>query len=141
MNERQRQMGENRQDSVGLPPLTDVEKMVAVPKVKGFALENKSWHEFNIQGLAPVSWNHDILDNLVLEAEEKRLLLALVSRHEICNDAFDDFVGGKGVSTLSRRDLVSNSYPLILTAKNRKRNDLATRRLPRSRENTDSRSR
>lgn len=80
-----------------LPPLNETDKMVALPKVKGFALENKSWHKFNIQGLGPISWNHKILESLVLEKEEKELLVALISQHGLSDDAFDDFVQGKGM--------------------------------------------
>lgn len=78
------------------PPLNESDKMLAVPKVKGFALENKSWHKFNIQGLRPISWDQKILGSLVLETEEKKLLVALVSQHGLSNDTFDDFVQGKG---------------------------------------------
>lgn len=78
-----------------LPRLTQMEKMLAMPEVKGEALEDKSWHRFNIRDLAPISWKHEVFDNLVLDAEEKKLLLALVSRRSPSEDSFDDFVQGK----------------------------------------------
>ncbi|KAG8158829.1 hypothetical protein KVR01_011272 [Diaporthe batatas] len=85
-----------KRDSPTIPPLDESDLILAVPKVKGFALENKSWHKFNIDGLRPISWNHGILENLVLETEEKSLLLALVSQHGVSDHVFDDFIQGKG---------------------------------------------
>lgn len=88
---------DDSQDLVILPPLNETDKMLAVPKVKGFSLESKSWHKFNIQDLGPISWDLEILGSLVLEPEEKKLLVALVSQHGHSEDTFDDFVQGKGM--------------------------------------------
>ncbi|KAL2276034.1 hypothetical protein FJTKL_01428 [Diaporthe vaccinii] len=46
---------DDSQDLLILPPLNKTDKMLAVPKVKGFSLESKSWHKFNID---PRPWAH-----------------------------------------------------------------------------------
>lgn len=82
----------------GARSLTDEECLIAVPYVRGFALETKEWYLFDLNSINPMTWNEQQFDNLVMNTKEKELLLALVERNrEDCNGyEFDDFVQGKG---------------------------------------------
>ncbi|KAJ3544960.1 hypothetical protein NM208_g2762 [Fusarium decemcellulare] len=77
--------------------LTEDQCLLAVPKVRGFALKAKQWYEFAVNDITLVVWNEQLLGNLVIQEQEKRLLLALVS-HTVKqkDEGFDDFVEGKG---------------------------------------------
>lgn len=80
--------------------LTEKQCMLAVPCVKGFALNMKKWFEFSVNDITPITWNEKLLGNLVIPDEEKQLLLALVA-HTAKEDVggFDDFIEGKGMKT------------------------------------------
>ncbi|CAI6336148.1 unnamed protein product [Periconia digitata] len=82
-------------------PLTDEQRMLTVPYVKGFSLLKKTWGLFEVDNIRPVSWSASAFDNLVLDAEEKELLLALIDVKEDSDTTsdivqFDDFIDGKG---------------------------------------------
>ena len=54
---------------------------------------------FNIEKLAPIEWQDDAFDNLVLPTEQKNLIKALIETHGMASDEigeFDDFIAGKG---------------------------------------------
>ncbi|WAO93113.1 AAA domain-containing protein [Fusarium falciforme] len=77
--------------------LTEKQCMLAVPRVKGFALSMKKWFEFAVSDITPITWNEKLLGNLVIPDEEKQLLLALVAHTAKEEDGgFDDFIEGKG---------------------------------------------
>ncbi|KAI0117294.1 P-loop containing nucleoside triphosphate hydrolase protein [Daldinia grandis] len=78
-------------------PLTDDECILTVPRVRGFALSSKEWYKFDVTDITPATWNSRLLENLVLQKEEKEMLLALVAQStDPRNDEFDDFFEGKG---------------------------------------------
>jgi hypothetical protein len=84
-----------------LPPLTNRQRMLASPRMRGFALESKQWYDCNIESMIPIGWNEGMFSNLVLDESEKELLLALIERKDATSDeddGFDDFVEGKGSS-------------------------------------------
>ncbi|KAI0532203.1 P-loop containing nucleoside triphosphate hydrolase protein [Xylaria digitata] len=76
--------------------LDEIRAMLTVPKVKGFALDSKSWHKFNIADISSFIWNQEAFDNLVLNETVKELLSAFVSSDRSDGEEFDDFVQGKG---------------------------------------------
>lgn len=57
--------------------------------------------DFSIDNLNPVQWNDKVFGQLVLPADQKELITALVESHTIGNDNFDDFVKGKGKGFIS----------------------------------------
>ncbi|KAI0836979.1 P-loop containing nucleoside triphosphate hydrolase protein [Hypoxylon sp. FL0890] len=80
---------------------SDEQRVLAVPTVKGFALESKKWCSFKIADISPITWNDGIFENLVLDNGEKELLLALVARTNASDHvSFDDFMKGKGKGLL-----------------------------------------
>ncbi|KAI1444641.1 P-loop containing nucleoside triphosphate hydrolase protein [Annulohypoxylon stygium] len=78
-------------------PLTEDEYMLTRPRVAGFAISGKGWYKFNVTDISPVAWNDNLLQNLVIQNQEKEMLLALVSQTmESGDEGFDDFFKGKG---------------------------------------------
>ncbi|RPD60608.1 P-loop containing nucleoside triphosphate hydrolase protein [Lentinus tigrinus ALCF2SS1-7] len=75
--------------------LTEDELMLTSPVLYGFSLSDKTWLEFNIEHVQPISWNDEAFANLVLPEEHKVLLRTLVEAHDSEN-GFDDFIEGKG---------------------------------------------
>lgn len=57
--------------------------------------------DFSIDDLNPVQWNDKVFGQLVLPADQKELIAALVESHTIGKDNFDDFVKGKGKGFIS----------------------------------------
>lgn len=52
---------------------------------------------FDVDSITSISWNEKLLGNLVLQAEEKEMLLALIEENVDQEDGgFDDFFEGKG---------------------------------------------
>ena len=77
--------------------LSDDDYVLATPIVYGFALDDKQWVEFNIDLVEPIVWNDAAFANLVLPAEKKALIQALVEAHNTKDRlGFDDFIIGKG---------------------------------------------
>lgn len=77
--------------------LTDDEYLVASPVVLGFSFSEKQWLEFSIDDVSDIKWNDKAWDSLVLEAETKRLIKALVeSRKYNPATTIDDVIQGKG---------------------------------------------
>lgn len=57
--------------------------------------------EFSIDSLNPVQWNDKVFRQLVLPADQKELITALVESHTGGTDSFDDFIKGKGKGLIS----------------------------------------
>ncbi|KAM5349424.1 hypothetical protein ACJ41O_005929 [Fusarium nematophilum] len=79
-----------------LSPLTDLECLLAVPRVKGLDLSTKEWSEFNVDEIDEVEWNESPYNNLVLPEGEKDLIMAFTDRDPADADRFDDFMAHKG---------------------------------------------
>ncbi|KAI8715738.1 AAA domain-containing protein [Fusarium sp. LHS14.1] len=89
--------GGNHTGSQRQTALTEKQCMLAVPRVKGFALSMKKWFEFAVSDITPITWNEELLGNLVIPDEEKQLLLALVAyTAKEMDGGFDDLIEGKG---------------------------------------------
>ncbi|KAI5868704.1 hypothetical protein GGS23DRAFT_546831 [Durotheca rogersii] len=79
-----------------LSPLSDSERMLAVPRVRGFDLAAKEWCEFDVDDIGEVVWDETPYENLVLPPGEKELILAFTDRPRNVKSRFDDFVQHKG---------------------------------------------
>lgn len=75
--------------------LTNDQRMLACSTVIGFGLQSKMWCHFEISYLADILWTKNPLQYLVLESEEKSMLLSVlrIPRNQY---EFDDFIPGKG---------------------------------------------
>lgn len=63
------------------------------PYMFGFSFRSKIWGEMRVSGLSEIEWRDDAFDKLVLDADEKRVVKALV---EHSGSSFADIVEGKG---------------------------------------------
>ncbi|KAE9986895.1 hypothetical protein EG328_004337 [Venturia inaequalis] len=76
---------------------TDEELLIASPVVLGFALNEKGWLEFSLNGISDIEWNDQAFASLVIPENQKHVVKALVSSHKFhSRDAIDDVVQGKG---------------------------------------------
>ncbi|KAF5666353.1 AAA family ATPase [Fusarium heterosporum] len=76
---------------------TDEEYLIASPVVLGFAFSEKQWLELAVSGVNDIEWNEKAWDSLVLEADTKELIKALVtSRKYHAANTIDDVIQGKG---------------------------------------------
>jgi hypothetical protein len=76
---------------------TEEELLVASPVVLGFAFTEKMWLEFTISGISDIDWDKDAFDSLVLPANQKSIVKALVESHTFhAAQNIDDVIQGKG---------------------------------------------
>ncbi|KAI0411715.1 P-loop containing nucleoside triphosphate hydrolase protein [Xylaria grammica] len=79
-----------------LRSLSDIERILAVPLVKGFDLNAKEWCEFNVDDIEEPGWSETPYENLVLPDGGKDLLFAFADHPRRSKEGFDDFVQHKG---------------------------------------------
>ncbi|KAJ5664204.1 P-loop containing nucleoside triphosphate hydrolase protein [Penicillium longicatenatum] len=80
-------------------PLSTHQLMIATPLLRGYALKEKMWLEFFIDGLRDITWNSNAFDSLVLphaQQDLKKLILGFVRAQSNHCDKFDDIIQGKG---------------------------------------------
>ncbi|KAL3489491.1 P-loop containing nucleoside triphosphate hydrolase protein [Aspergillus germanicus] len=79
--------------------LTDEQRLITTPIVRGYSLSNKQWLEFYLDGVNDFEWNSKTFDSLVLphaQQDLKQLILAFSNAQSKKHKAFDDVVQGKG---------------------------------------------
>lgn len=79
--------------------LTDDQRLIATPTVRGYSLKDKRWLEFFIDGVKDITWNSQAFDSLVLphaQQDLKQLILAFAEAQSQNVDTFDDIIQGKG---------------------------------------------
>lgn len=94
----------HRNESLSLPSqiskaLSDDERMVSTPIVRGYSLKNKRWLEFYLDGVKDIVWNSRAFDSLVLPPAQKglkKLILMFTNARSKKIGGFDDVVQGKG---------------------------------------------
>ncbi|KAJ5765294.1 hypothetical protein N7520_004853 [Penicillium odoratum] len=76
---------------------TEEELLIASPVVLGFAFSEKMWLEFTISGISDIDWDKEAFDSLVLPANQKSIVKALVESHTFhAAQNIDDVIQGKG---------------------------------------------
>ena len=76
---------------------TEEELLIASPVVLGFAFSEKLWLEFSLAGVRDIEWNEGAFESLVLPANQKSIVKALVESHKFhAAKTIDDVVQGKG---------------------------------------------
>ncbi|KAJ5501890.1 hypothetical protein N7463_004764 [Penicillium fimorum] len=76
---------------------TEEELLVASPVVLGFAFSEKLWLEFTISGISDIEWDKEAFGSLVLPANQKSIVKALVESHTFhAAQNIDDVIQGKG---------------------------------------------
>ena len=76
--------------------MTDEQKLICTPVVRGYSLKEKVWLQFFVDSLSDVVFNTRAFESLVLPGNEKELILGFASTPEIYRRQFDDVVEGKG---------------------------------------------
>jgi len=85
------------EDKKAIPLFTDEEYLIASPVVLGFAFAEKLWLEFTVSGIKDIVWNEGAYESLVLEANTKEIVKALVESHKYHPaESIDDVIQGKG---------------------------------------------
>ncbi|KAJ6022069.1 hypothetical protein N7540_007573 [Penicillium herquei] len=85
--------------------LDDNMHLISTSSLRGYALKEKKWLKFDVDGLSEIVWDNRAFDSLVLphaERHMKRLILACVqskSKNSESN-SFDDVLRGKGRSII-----------------------------------------
>ncbi|KAH8203948.1 hypothetical protein TruAng_001890 [Truncatella angustata] len=95
---RKRAMGNTSfvSDEIVHDKLSDEDIMLCNATVRGYSFTAKKFLEFFADKISPIEWNTRCFDDLVLDAETKKTVQALVSTHAEKREAFDDIVKGKG---------------------------------------------
>jgi hypothetical protein len=95
---RKRALGNNEfvSEKVVHDRLSDEDALLCNATVRGYSFTAKKFLEFFADQLFPIEWNTHCFDDLVLDAETKKTVQALVSTHAEKRKAFDDIVKGKG---------------------------------------------
>merc|ERR1712193_248272 len=73
--------------------ISNDELWMTAPMVKGFSFKAKRWGELLVESLQPISYCTDAINSLVMEADRKEMVQALV---EHADESFTDVVEGKG---------------------------------------------
>lgn len=77
-------------------PLTDEQKLICTPVVRGYSLHDKEWLNLFVNSLQDIVFNTKAFESLVLPGDEKELILGFASTPEAYRRQFDDVVEGKG---------------------------------------------
>lgn len=77
-------------------PLTDEQKMIMTPLVRGYSLKEKIWLNLFVNAVQDISFNSKAFDSLVLPANQKELILGFTETQQSYRSQFDDVIEGKG---------------------------------------------
>lgn len=79
------------------PILSEKERVCCSPLIPGFSLTYKTWTLLHVDEISEIEFNESAFDHLLLPAEQKAILKALVSTYEGASKyKFDDIIKGKG---------------------------------------------
>ncbi|KAI1129809.1 P-loop containing nucleoside triphosphate hydrolase protein [Nemania abortiva] len=79
-------------------PLTDDECLLCVPTMKGFDIQEKIWNNVQVEDIENITWNDEAFNQLAIQEDRKRLVLAFTKQKQTEATEFDDFISGKGKS-------------------------------------------
>ncbi|PVI02134.1 P-loop containing nucleoside triphosphate hydrolase protein [Periconia macrospinosa] len=86
----------DEEDAARRPPLTDEQKLVCTPLLRGYSLKTKDWLNFFVNSVKDIEWQTDAFDRLVLPKNQKELILGFTESQRKYRDTFDDVIEGKG---------------------------------------------
>ncbi|KAK8071381.1 AAA family [Apiospora hydei] len=75
--------------------ISDLQALICPPSVRGFALEDKVWADFQIAKVNEIKWNLDSFKLVQLDSRIKEAVESLVHMHSKASKGFQDFVVGK----------------------------------------------
>jgi hypothetical protein len=74
----------------------DDEFMICDYLMPGFSLVDKAWGFFNVDHIHEIEYNSAAFEALMLDPEQKRMILSLVKIHTDSRLSFDDIITSKG---------------------------------------------
>lgn len=77
-------------------PLTEEQKIISTPLVRGYSLKSKQWLNLFINCVQDITFNTNAFDRLVLPPKQKELLLGFTESQKAYKEEFDDVIEGKG---------------------------------------------
>jgi hypothetical protein len=83
-------------DDEVVPRLSEEQLLMTGPVVRGYALKNKRWMEFYIDSIDEIQFDEGAFDSLVVNPEQKELILAFTQSQVSHKNSFDDVISGKG---------------------------------------------
>ncbi|RMY06426.1 hypothetical protein D0867_09168 [Hortaea werneckii] len=76
--------------------LSDEQKMICTPLVRGYALKEKLWLNFFVNAVHDIEFSDRAFESLVLPRNQKELILGFTATQQSYMSSFDDVVAGKG---------------------------------------------
>ncbi|KAL1630041.1 hypothetical protein SLS54_000901 [Diplodia seriata] len=78
------------------PPLTEEQKLIATPLLRGYSLKSKQWLNLFVNSVREIEWQSNAFESLVLPANQKELILGFTETQRKVKASFDDVIEGKG---------------------------------------------
>ncbi|GME46713.1 putative ATPase AAA+ type core protein [Neofusicoccum parvum] len=78
------------------PPLTEEQKLISTPLVRGYSLKSKQWLNLFVNSVREIEWQSNAFESLVLPANQKELILGFTETQRKVKASFDDVIEGKG---------------------------------------------
>lgn len=78
------------------PPLTEEQKLIASPLVRGYSLKSKQWLNMFVNSVKEIDWQCNAFESLVLPSNQKELILGFTETQRKFKTSFDDVIEGKG---------------------------------------------
>lgn len=78
------------------PALTEVQRLICTPLVRGYALKEKQWLHFFVNAISDIPFNERAFSSLNLPKNQKDLILGFTSVKAPYRNQFDDVIEGKG---------------------------------------------
>ncbi|KAI5367120.1 Putative AAA+ ATPase domain, ATPase, AAA-type, core [Septoria linicola] len=80
--------------------LTEDQKIIATPFVRGYSLRLKEWLNFFANSVSEIVFNEDAFASLELPDNQKELILGFTLANQVQRNRFDDAIAGKGRGTI-----------------------------------------
>lgn len=76
--------------------LSEEQKLICSPFVRGYALKEKIWLNFFVNAVQEITFNTKAFESLVLPSNQKELILGFTATQQAYRSQFDDVIEGKG---------------------------------------------
>jgi hypothetical protein len=80
---------DHAKEAVPIKKVDVLEPLLCPPFVVGYSMGLKNWCRLLVDNISPVVWKKKAWDSLVLEADQKQMLKALISSHRFPENAWD----------------------------------------------------
>lgn len=86
----------DEEDNERLVILSEEQRMICSPLVRGYALKEKVWLNFFVNAVQDIEFSNHAFDSLVLPKNQKELILGFTATQQSYCSQFDDVIQGKG---------------------------------------------